>query len=272
MTRWSAPLVAAAVVASTLWWAPSAAAAACSGTSGVTVVVDYQGSVGVGCAPGDPSSGLAALRGAGHGYDFVPRQPGLVCRIDSRPATCSAETTAYWSYWHAAPGGSWVYSTLGAGSRDPRPGTVEGWAFGAGTPPSVAPPAPRPAPKPPAPTPAPKPAPQPSAEPPPPPGAPPTVRATPTTSGPTTTRTSAEAATNPTSTSPASTPPTGTSSTSAVPTGTDPTTPTSAEIAPSAGQQDDSGTPVTFLLGLGLVVLLGALGIGTARRRAKAGS
>ena len=141
--------------------APPAAAAACSGTSGVTVVVDYGplgGGVRVSCAPGDPASGLAALSAAGYGYSFVPRQPGLVCQVNSKPNPCNgAPTNAYWSYWHASRGGSWSYSTSGAGTYNPRAGSVEGWAFGAGARPGVAPPAPAAAPPPPPPAPKPKP-------------------------------------------------------------------------------------------------------------------
>ena len=123
-----------------------AAAAACSGTSGVTVVIGSS----VRCASGDPASGLAAL-GAVASVTQVQRQPGFVCRIDGAPASDACVNTppanAYWSYWHAQPGGSWQYSNVGAGSYNPVPGSVEGWAFGAGAPPSVAPPAgPAPAP------------------------------------------------------------------------------------------------------------------------------
>lgn len=137
-------LLAASVVSGT---APAVAedataARACRGTSGVSVVVDYgtarPGRPEVRCAPGDPGSGLAALTGAGLPYTFVPRQPGLVCTIDGVPDPCNgAPATAYWSYWHLGPGRTWVYSTTGAGSYDPAPGTVEGWAFGSGEPPRV---------------------------------------------------------------------------------------------------------------------------------------
>ena len=117
-----------------------AAASACSSSAGVTVVVDYQGSISVGCAP-SPGDGLQALSQAGHGYTFVPRQPGLVCQIDSEPSPCNgAKTTAYWSYWHASRGGNWSYSNSGAGSYSPSPGSVEGWSFGAGNPPGIDPP------------------------------------------------------------------------------------------------------------------------------------
>lgn len=270
MTRWSALLAAAVAVGATAGWAPSAAAAACSGTAGVTVVVDYGaagGGVGVGCAAGDPGSGLAALRGAGHGYEFAPRQAGMVCRIDARPGTCSTSTDAYWSYWHAAPGGSWVYSTLGAGSRDPRPGTVEGWAFGAGAPPSVAPPAPKPAPQPPAPKP---PAPKPPAP------QPPAPEPTTTTARPAATTSGKPAATAPTTgpTWTTTTGPTTTVSGTAAPTSaatsTESAAPATADIAPSAQRQEDGGSPVSFVIGGAAVVLLGALAFGTARRRAKA--
>lgn len=134
--------------------ATPAAAAACPETgSGVTVVVDFAGLGGgvvVRCAPGDPATGLAALTGAGFGFEFVPRQPGLVCRIDGLPNPCNgALQDAHWSYWHAERGGSWQFSTRGAGTFDPAPGTVEGWAFGAADQPGVPPPAPPPAPPPP---------------------------------------------------------------------------------------------------------------------------
>jgi hypothetical protein len=155
--------------------APAAEAAACSGTSGVTVVVDYGslgGGVRVSCAAGDPTSGLAALSGAGFSYSFVPRLRGLVCQINAQPDPCNgAPANAYWSYWHAERGDSWSYSTSGAGSYNPRAGTVEGWAFGAGARPGIAPPAPAAAP-PPAPAPEPSPTSRPSTRAPAPPPAP----------------------------------------------------------------------------------------------------
>jgi hypothetical protein len=139
----TAALLAAGLVAAET--SPRAAhAAACSGTSGVTVVVDFTafgGAVEVECATGDPASGLAALTAAGFSFSFVPGFPGFVCRIDGLPDPCNgAPATAFWSYWHAEPGGTWTFSTSGAGTYDPAPGTVEGWAFGAGDPPGISPP------------------------------------------------------------------------------------------------------------------------------------
>lgn len=117
---------------------------ACSGTTGVTVVADFTalgGSIVTACDPGVPTTGLAALTGAGFTYAFVPRFPGFICTIDAKPNPCNgAPATAYWSYWHATPGGTWTYSSTGAGSYDPPQGSVEGWAFGAGTAPGISPP------------------------------------------------------------------------------------------------------------------------------------
>jgi len=125
-------------------------AAACSGTSGVTVVVDFTafgGGVTVACATGDPATGVAALQGAGFTLTGTQRWGlAFICRINGLPtaATESCVNTppasAYWSYWHAPAGGSWSYSSTGAASYNPAPGTVEGWAFGAGTAPSISPP------------------------------------------------------------------------------------------------------------------------------------
>jgi hypothetical protein len=123
---------------------PAAQAAACSGKTGVTVVADFTalgGKIVTACDSGDPTTGLTALTGAGYTYAFVPRYPGFICTIDSEPDPCNgAPATAYWSYWHAEPGGTWSYSTLGAGSYDPPQGSVEGWAFGDGTAPGITPP------------------------------------------------------------------------------------------------------------------------------------
>jgi len=122
-------------------------AAACTGTSGVTVVVDFAalgGGVQVACAPGDPATGLAALQGAGFTVTGTARWGlAFICRINGKPTAATEPcvntppATAYWSYWHAPRGGSWSYSTSGATSYDPAPGSVEGWSFGAGAPPSI---------------------------------------------------------------------------------------------------------------------------------------
>ena len=128
----------AATGAGALSLASIAQAASCGDIAGVTIVVEYGDPVGtsIGCAAGDPATGLEALKTSGHGYTFVPRHPGFVCTIDARPDPCNnGPANAYWSYWHAQPGGSWSYASTGAGSYDPPPGSVDGWAFGSGKPP-----------------------------------------------------------------------------------------------------------------------------------------
>jgi hypothetical protein len=133
----------AATGAGALSLAPTALAASCSDAGGVTVVVDYgdPGGTSIRCAIGKPTTGLDALNSSGHGYTFVPRQPGFVCTIDAKPDPCNnAPADAYWSYWHAKPGGSWSYGTTGAGSYRPIAGSIDGWSFGSGKPPSSRPP------------------------------------------------------------------------------------------------------------------------------------
>ncbi|MEP6814325.1 MAG: hypothetical protein ABI873_02100 [Marmoricola sp.] len=144
----------------------TAQAAACSGSTGVTVVVQFpDGHTQTGCAPGDPSSGTSALTSAGFSYTLVTGQ-AFVCQINSAPeSTCARipPANAYWAYFHAKRGGSWSYSSTGATSYDPAPGSVEGWRFGNGAKPSTAPPGAA-TPKP-TPTPKPKPAPKPTTKP-----------------------------------------------------------------------------------------------------------
>ncbi len=136
----------ALAVAGGVLLAAPASAAACSGTSGVTVIVDTGSSISTRCTSGDPSSGLQALSMAGFSVTPVQTQPGFVCRIDGSPSSESCvrtpPTTAYWAYWYADRGGSWTYSSSGAGSHNPAPGSVEGWRFGSGQQPRAAPPAP----------------------------------------------------------------------------------------------------------------------------------
>ena len=257
---------AAAVLAPLAPAAPAAhAAAACTG---VAVVVDFRslgGGAQSGCAAGDPVSGLAALSGAGFGYAFAPS--GLVCQINHQPELCPRvpPTTAYWSYWHAQPGGSWVYSNTGAGGYNPAPGSVEGWSFGAGQPPGIAPPpaaAPAPAP---APAPVQPPVQQPAPQPP--------RQGTPTARG------TAMPSTAPGSGAPAQGQPGATpdqpSAGSTAPATTSAGTPSSTAVSPAA---QDGAVPPAAGRGLGdtlglvtgtmLVAGLGLLARWTARRRA----
>lgn len=133
-------ILAVLVLACSFVVTPQASAEDCAG---VKVVVDFSalgGGVVTRCTTDDPQSGLKALDLTKFRYTYVPRQLGMVCTIDALPNPCTKPTTsAYWSYWHATPGGTWTYSTSGAGSYDPAPGTVEGWSFGAGVAPGATP-------------------------------------------------------------------------------------------------------------------------------------
>ncbi|HEX7307534.1 hypothetical protein [Lentzea sp.] len=228
-----------------------------AGCDGVTVVVDFRGlggGVQQGCAPGSPGSGVAALTAAGFGYTYASRQPGFVCRINAKPGTdadkCvnASPATAYWSYWHAPAGGAWSYSNQGAATFVPSRGTVEGWAFGAGEQPGIAPPA-APAPQPPAPPQVPAPPPPPAGQPP--VQQPPAVTTTTTTVAP---PVSSSAATTSASTS-------TTSSSSAAETSA-----VADRSTPVAQEKSGSGRLWT-VLGVLVIVALAVTGLLVARRR-----
>jgi hypothetical protein len=124
--------------------AAPASAAACSGTSGVTVVVDTGGSISTRCASGDPSTAWKALTAAGFGTTPVQTFPGALCQINGYPDTSCVRmppASAYWAFFHAKAGGSWTYSSSGVASYNPSPGTVVGFKFGSGGQPGIAPPA-----------------------------------------------------------------------------------------------------------------------------------
>ncbi|MEJ2856215.1 MULTISPECIES: hypothetical protein [unclassified Saccharothrix] len=271
--RLVAPLLALGLV---LLGAPVPASAA-SECAGVTVVVDFGslgGGVRTGCAGGDPGSGLAALGGAGFAFDLASRQPGFVCRINgvptSDPCFNAAPNTAYWSYWHGTAGGSWSYSSAGASAYDPAPGSVEGWAFGAGGQPGIAPPAPapqpqpQPQPQPPAPAPG-QPAPgqptsgQPAA------GQPAPGQPAPGQTAPSQTASSQAGDSSTGSSAPA----TGESVPSS---GAAPTTESTASVVPAGQAREDRGVPVGLIVGLAVMAALGAAGWWIARRRAESES
>jgi hypothetical protein len=122
----------------------AAEAAACSGSTGVTVVIDYGSSSSTLCAL-DSSSAIKVLTSVAS-VTYPPMYQGtVVCQINSVPAQpCQRmpPSSAYWAFFHASRGGSWTYSSSGVAEYDPAPGTVIGFAFGSGGAPSSAPPAP----------------------------------------------------------------------------------------------------------------------------------
>ncbi len=253
---------------------PPAAAASCSGTSGVTVVVEY-GALGggrsVGCsADGGGKSADRVLKDTGHALTYVQRFPGFVCRIDGLPADDPCVNTppadAYWGlWWSDGKTGTWSYSSLGAASLTvPAGGYVAMvWDGSTGTVRPQADPAPHatatPTPTP-RPTPTRKPSPTPTATPTPTPTATPTTEPTPTVEPSRTKRPRPTKTPSPTESTaaPTSEPPTD-QQTEAGAVVDDPVDP--------ASSTDDAGLPV-WVAPVLVVVLLGAAGaVAVARRR-----
>ena len=245
------------------------AAGACNDSTGITVVVDltaFDGGVQVRCAPQPVATGFDALKRAGFTYQGTVRFPGLLCRIDGEPSSDPCQgappPNAYWAYWHAPRGGDWTYSTSGAGSRKPPPGSVEGWAFGDEAQPGIDPPAA--------------------------PATTTTRPASPTTTRPPTGSGGATPSPGPTGGSaPAVAGATATTTTSSSVSDDGSTTTTSADRKSTAaaddrtgddelagapvsdgGSSSDGGSPVGAAVGLVVALGLGAAGIRSARRRA----
>lgn len=133
-------LVGAGLVAA----AAPAEASACSGTSGVTVVVDTGSSLSTRCASGDPDSAMAALQKVADVRTPDMFSGTVVCRIDGYPSSDPCHrmppADAYWAFFHAPAGGSWTYSSSGVSSYDPPAGSVVGFRFGSGQQPRTSPP------------------------------------------------------------------------------------------------------------------------------------
>lgn len=111
------------------------------------------------CTQAAPArDGIDALEQAGFSVTGTTRfGRSLVCRIDDRPSVearlaigpttthqerCvdTPPATAYWSYWHAAPGEcTWIYSQTGATTHTPEAAGAEGWSFALAAAPGAAP-------------------------------------------------------------------------------------------------------------------------------------
>ena len=233
--------------------APAEASPCATATSGVTVVIDNGSSIKVACAPGSPSSAVAALQAVASVTPVARYGYAVVCRINGYPASDQCQvmppTTAYWAFYTAPRGGTWSYAPVGVTEDVPPPGSVIGFAFGASPRPGIAPPAPGPKPtRPPAP--------------------PPSVPArTSTPTPPVTPRTSQ------TTSRPVVAPPT-----SRTPPRPAPTTP-APSVSPSAGAiaaanmaaRSGSGGPLRLGLTALLLVALGGAAAIALRRRRRAG-
>ncbi|MBM0125592.1 hypothetical protein [Pimelobacter simplex] len=273
-------LVAAAVV---LLPHVPASAAACSGSTGITVVVDSN-QLGAGISAGcDPDGGVAANNFADAGYKIEYSQAagmsGFVCKVNGSPSDgdCT-ETDAYWSlWWSDGKSGAWTYAARGVSSlRVPDGGYVAfAWHQGSGqaTPPDVAATPrfvePKPTPTPtkastPKPTkkPSPKAAPSPTSAT---PSASPSASATPSATG-----TTATPSATPTAT-PTEAAPTEPSQTTTVglPSIDEITDGPRATAADADGDEDAGGFPAWLGIGL-VVVVLGAAGaVPVLRRRGR---
>lgn len=125
----AAALVAAAAIA--VPTPPTAYAAACTGSGGVTVVVDY-GSLGGGVGQACVGGGLASEQfpAAGYPLDYVQGEAGFVCRVKGAPAddpcTETSSERAFWSLWTTdGKSGRWSFATRGVTQlRVPEGGAV----------------------------------------------------------------------------------------------------------------------------------------------------
>ena len=126
----------------------AAASGACTTSKGVTVVVNFGplgGGTVVRCAQSG-GSGLDALHAAGFSSEGTQRYGNaFVCRLNGKPTAAAEKCSATppidksWRYFYADNGGSWKYSQSGAANHTVIQGGFEGWSFGGGSTPGVAP-------------------------------------------------------------------------------------------------------------------------------------
>ncbi len=120
---------------------PPAAAdgAACSGTTGVSVVVDF-GPLGGGtqqvCVPsGAGRNAIEVTSDAGFAVTLTSDGQPFVCRIDGRPAPAQEPCddtppgNAYWGLFWSDGSTDWKYSTRGAAALEADDGWSIGWRF-----------------------------------------------------------------------------------------------------------------------------------------------
>lgn len=281
-------VVATLVVAAAVVLLPSspASAAACSGTTGISVVVDPNslgGGISAGCDSDGGGTAASNFADAGYRLEYsqAPGMTGFVCKINGRPADGDCmRTDAYWSLWWADGTSSrWTYSSRGVGGlRVPTGGVVAfSWHEGSGnaSPPDANPRRTAPAPPPAAtakPTRQPKPKPaKPTRKPVATPSAPTSTAAASPTASPTSTSTSAPAPTPSadasTATSSAVPAPTDPGSTAGVPSVDDITEGPDDASAVAPDPNGDGGFPVWLGAGLVVVVLGAAAAVPILRRR-----
>jgi hypothetical protein len=110
--------------------APARSAAA-AGCDGVRVVVDYNelgGADRTACAA--PGTAAEVFDAAGFALEFVPQQPGFVCRVTGLPESGPCfDGDAYWSLWWSDGDAEWTYATLGVTALEVPAGGLVGFAW-----------------------------------------------------------------------------------------------------------------------------------------------
>lgn len=117
-------------------------AAGCTGSDGVTVVVQHGSSTKTECAEGDPKHAGEALESAGFTVEKVQSDARMLCTIDGTPKTSCAkppEAETFWGFFTASDSGEWEFADEGVFDLDPEPGTTIGFRFGDGAEPSTSP-------------------------------------------------------------------------------------------------------------------------------------
>lgn len=129
----SAAAWAAAALASVVVGPPASAvgpAAPETDCEGVTVVVDYgdlDRALHVDCAA--PGTAAEVFDDAGIALEYLPQQPGFVCRVGGAPkAGPCFDGDAYWSLW-SSDEGEWAYATLGVSQLEVPAGGSVGFAW-----------------------------------------------------------------------------------------------------------------------------------------------
>ena len=107
---------------------------ACSNDQpGVTLSVDYLGSVTTRCALGFEGNGWELFEAAGMKVRGTNKYPtAFACQINNEPAGAKCDDSdasgAYWGYYIPVDG-TWGYATTGASDHRPKCGTWEGWVY-----------------------------------------------------------------------------------------------------------------------------------------------
>lgn len=148
LSRVAAAVVLIATVGTPILTSAPAQAASCSGSSGVTVVVDFNqlgGGIQQQCAR-DGGSAASMFELTGFTLDRVQSQQGFICRVAGAPADdpcVEPNGSAYWSlWWNDGKGGAWIYAATGADGLKVSPGAsvAFSWNQGGGrVPPSAGP-------------------------------------------------------------------------------------------------------------------------------------